>query len=554
MPNLGRSLLTIAMTTASLAGSGQISGADRSRMQLHNNATVSQVWSPDLGKGTYKNPVLNADYSDPDAIRVGDQFYLVASSFDSVPGLPILESYDLVNWRLIGHALDRQPPFERYSETQHGNGVWAPALRFHDGEFYLFYPDPDIGIYMMKAKNAAGPWSQPVLIKAAKGWIDPCPLWDEEGKAYLISGLAASRAGAKSALIVSRMKPDGTKLLDGGAIVYDGHGEDTTIEGPKLYKRRGYYYIFAPAGGVPTGWQLVLRSRNIFGPYERRKVLEQGTTEINGPHQGAWVDTGTGEDWFLHFQDRGWLGRVVHLEPMKWIDDWPEIGDMSHGQIGQPVLTYKKPRTLHASVLQNPADSDEFNGATLGLQWQWQANPEPTWGFPSQALGALRLIATPAPTSTRNLWDTPAVLLQKLPASRFVATTKLTAALRNEGDRAGLVLMGKDYGSLVIAKTSQGTVIRQLLCLRADQGSPGRVAAEVHVPQNEIYLRVSVDEGKALFSYSLDGKEFHAIGQSFMAQPGVWIGAKVGIFASGETDRGEFGYADFDWLRFTPLT
>jgi beta-xylosidase len=216
--------------------------------------------------------------------------------------------------------------------------VWAPALRFHNGEFYLFYPDPDFGIYMMKAKNAAGPWSQPMLIKPAKGWIDPCPLWDEDGKAYLVSGLAASRAGVKSALIVSRMKPDGTKLLDGGAIVYDGHGEDTTVEGPRLYKRHGYYYIFAPAGGVVTGWQLVLRSRNIFGPYERRKVLEQGATAINGPHQGAWVDTGTGEDWFLHFQDRGWLGRVVHLEPMRWVNDWPEIGDLSHGQIGQPDI------------------------------------------------------------------------------------------------------------------------------------------------------------------------------------------------------------------------
>jgi beta-xylosidase len=501
----------------------------------------------------YKNPVLNADYSDPDAVRVGDKFYLVASSFDSVPGLPILESYDLVNWRLIGHALDRQPPFERYSTTQHGNGVWAPALRFHDGEFYLFYPDPDFGIYMVKAKNAVGPWSQPLLIKAAKGWIDPCPLWDEDGKAYLISGLAASRAGAKSMLIISRMKPDGTELLDRGAIVYDGHGEDTTIEGPKIYKRHGYYYIFAPAGGVPTGWQMVLRSRNIFGPYERRKVLQQGTTAINGPHQGAWVDTGTGEDWFLHFQDRGWLGRIVHLEPMKWVDDWPEIGDMSHGQIGQPVLTYKKPHTLHGSVLQNPADSDEFNAETLGLQWQWQANPEPTWGFPSQALGALRLVSVPAPPSTRNLWDTPAVLLQKLPAPSFIATTHVTVALRNGDDRAGIVLMGKDYGSLVIAKSEHGNVLRQLLCLHADQGSPERVAAEVPVSRDTVYLRVAVEEGKVSFSYSLDGNEFHPIGQAFTAQPGVWVGAKIGIFASGQSDHGEFGYADFDWLRIVPL-
>jgi beta-xylosidase len=348
------------------------------------------------------------------------------------------------------------------------------------------------------------------------------------------------------------MKPDGTEVLDGGAIVYDGHGEDTTVEGPKLYKRHGYYYIFAPAGGVPTGWQLVLRSRNIYGPFERRKVLQEGTTGINGPHQGAWVDTGTGEDWFLHFQDRGWLGRVVHLEPMKWVDDWPEIGDMSHGPVGQPVLSHKKPRTLHPAASENPVDSDEFNSATLGLQWQWQANPEPTWGFPSQALGVLRLISVPAPPSTRNLWDAPAVLFQKIPASRFMATIKLTATLRNRGDRAGLTLMGKDYGSLVIAKTEHGNVLRQLLCLQADHRTSEKVMAEVPVSQDSVFLRVALEEGKVSFGYSLEGVNFHPIGQTFEAQPGVWVGAKIGIFAAGESDQGEFGYADFDWFRLAP--
>jgi beta-xylosidase len=553
MHYLTRPLVTMAMTGAILTVYCQTLRPDRSRPPLANNTTTSKVWSPDQGNGTYKNPVLNADYSDPDAIRVGDKFYLVSSSFDSVPGLPVLESYDLVNWRLIGHALGRQLPLALYSKTQHGNGVWAPALRFHNGEFYLFYPDPDFGIYVVKAKNAAGPWSQPLLVKAAKGWIDPCPFWDEDGRAYLVSGLAASRAGAKSTLIMSRMKPDGTALLDGGAIVYDGHGEDVTIEGPKLYKRHGYYYIFAPAGGVPTGWQVVLRSRKIFGPYERRKVLQQGTTAINGPHQGAWVDTGTGEDWFLHFQDRGWLGRAVHLEPMKWVDDWPDIGDMSHGPVGQPVPAYKKPRALHAAILQNPADSDGFDGSSLGLQWQWQADPEPTWGFPSQALGVLRLLAAPLPSQAHNLWETPAVLLQKLPAPRLMATAKLKAILLNQGDQAGLVLMGKDYGSLVLIKAEHGNVLRQLMCMSADLGTPERIVAAVPLSQDDVYLRVEVDEGKVSFSYSLDGTEFRPIGGPFMAQPGVWVGAKIGIFASGTTDHGEFGFADFDWFRFTAL-
>ena len=188
-----------------------------------------------------------------------------------------------MNWELLGHAYGPQPPYDLFNKPRHGAGSWAPAIRHHNGEFYIFYPDPDFGIYMIKARDARGPWSAPLLIKAAKGWIDPAPLWDDDGNAYLASALARSRAGIKSTLIVSRMSPDGTRLLDEGVMVYGGHETDETIEGPKLYKRNGWYYLFAPAGGVPTGWQLILRSKNVYGPYERRVVLEQRTTPINGP-------------------------------------------------------------------------------------------------------------------------------------------------------------------------------------------------------------------------------------------------------------------------------
>ncbi len=284
------------------------------------NSSVSKVWVADNGDGTYKNPIIHADYSDPDAIRVGEDFYMTASSFNAVPGLPILHSKDLVNWAIIGYVFTRQPPLDVFSKPQHGNGVWAPALRYHKGEFYLYYPDPDYGIYLAKATNPAGPWSEPLLVKAAKGWIDPCPLWDDDGNAYLVNALAASRSGVKSILVVNRMSADGTKLLDDGVMVFDGHDKHPTLEGPKFYKRNGYYYISAPAGGVETGWQLVLRAKNIYGPYEEKIVLAQGKTQINGPHQGAWLDTPTGEFWFIHFQDRGPYGRIVHLQPMRWLE------------------------------------------------------------------------------------------------------------------------------------------------------------------------------------------------------------------------------------------
>jgi beta-xylosidase len=506
---------------------------------------VSKVWVADRGDGTYRNPILYADYSDPDAIRVGEDYYLVSSSFDAVPGLPILHSKDLVNWEILAHVYAAQPPYDVFSATQHGNGAWAPAIRFHAGEFYIFYPDPDYGIYMVKAKSAAGPWSAPLLIKEAKGWIDPCPLWDDDGNAYLVNGVAASRSGMKSTLIVSRMSPDGSKLLDGGVVVFDGHAQDPTLEGPKFYKRNGYYYIFAPAGGVPTGWQLALRSRHVYGPYERRVVLAKGKTQVNGPHQGAWVDTPSGESWFLHFQDKDAYGRIVHLQPMKWVDDWPVIGDN-----GEPVLTHKKPTTAHPSPVMTPVESDEFNDSTLGPQWQWQANPKPGWAFPAPAMGALRLYDVPMPEAARNLWDVPNLLLQKFPAPEFLATARVTFHALGDTDKTGLMVMGSDYAYVSVKRKGDALVISQTVCKRADAGGAERESAQQSVTGADFYFRVRVT-GDAIceFSFSVDGASFTTIGEPFQAKKGRWIGAKVGIFAVRSDASGEHGYADYDWFR-----
>jgi beta-xylosidase len=520
---------------------------------------LSQVWNPDLGDGRYKNPILFADYSDPDAIRVGRDFYLVASSFDSVPGLPILHSTDLVHWQIIGHALARQVPEERYDIPQHGNGVWAPSIRFHAGEFYIYYPDPDFGIYMIKAKTIAGPWSPPILVKAAKGWIDPCPLWDDNGNAYLVNALAGSRAGAKSVILVSRMSADGTHVLDEGAIAIDGHGLDETLEGPKIYKRSGYYYVFAPSGGVTGGQQIVFRSRSIYGPYERKVVLAQGPTPMNGPHQGAWVTTADGEDWFIHFQDRGPYGRVTNLEPMKWsADGWPLIGVHPDANgTGEPVLSYRSPHGSGPAERYNPADSDEFNAPTLGLQWAWQANPRPTWAFPAPSLGVLRLIDTASGPDSIDLRALPNVLLQKFPAPAFAATTKVHFVPRQPGDQTGLVVLGKSYGALILEKLEKKD--GRLSIRVEDRTATGAIAKGSDVSTNldalggVVYLRASVTaDAMVQFSFSIDGKLFQPIGAPFAAQAGVWVGAKIGIFATGTQPKGEFGYADFDWFRFTP--
>jgi beta-xylosidase len=513
---------------------------------------VSKVWVADKGDGTYKNPVIHADFSDPDAVRVGDDFYMTASSFNAAPGLPVLHSKDLVNWSVLGYALRRQPPFDLFDRPQHGNGVWAPAIRHHEGEFYIYYPDPDRGIYVVKAKDAAGPWSEPLLVKEAKGWIDPCPLWDEDGRAYLVTGVAASRSGVRSILVVSRMSPDGTRLLDDGVIVFDGHDRNPTVEGPKFYKRNGYYYIFAPAGGVETGWQLALRSKNVYGPYEERVVLAQGKTGVNGPHQGAWVETQTGESWFLHFQDKGAYGRVVHLQPMRWVGDWPVMGVDADGDgTGEPVLTFRKPNVGKVWPVKTPPDSDEFDAPGLGLQWQWHANPQPNWAFPSGPLGYLRVFNTPLPEGYKNLWDVPNLLLQKFPAPEFTATTKLTFTPRTDDEKAGLLVMGMDYAYLAVGKRPEGLFVSQVVCKDADKQSAEREGAGVPLKSNTIYLRVKVSAGAVCnFSYSADGKSFTPVGEPFTARQGRWIGAKVGIFASRVGKTREYGYADFDWFRF----
>jgi len=508
-------------------------------------ASAASPWVADLGDGNYKNPVLYADYSDPDVVRVGRDFYLTASSFNTSPGLPILHSRDLVNWELIGHAYGAQPPYELYSTPQHGSGSWAPAIRHHNGEFIIVYPDPGIGVYVVRAKNPAGPWSEPALLKPAKGWIDPAPFWDDDGKAYLVSAVSRSRSGMKSTLVLSRMNDAATKLLDEGVLVYDGHELDETVEGPKLHKRNGYYYIFAPAGGVPQGWQLVLRAKNIYGPYERRVTLAKGRTDINGPHQGAWIDTPTGESWFVHFQDKDAYGRVVNLQPMKWVNDWPEMGDD-----GAPVATFRKPDVGANYPIVTPAESDDFNAPQLALQWQWQANPKSGWAFPSPAYGFLRLFNVPAPAGMANFWQVPNLLLQKFPAPAFTATTKLSFTPRADADRTGLLVMGSDYAWVGLVKRGDRTMLVQNTCLGADVGGIETELASLALAGNTIYLRATVTEGaKVVFSFSTDGGSFRAFGAPFTARPGRWIGAKIGIFALGTVPVWEYGYADYDWFK-----
>ena len=520
------------------------------------NRQERPVWYADLGNGRFRNPILYADYSDPDVIRVGEDFYMTASSFTSLPGLPVLHSKDLVNWTLLSHAIQDELP-GGYDTVRHGDGVWAPSIRHHDGKFWIYFSAPDEGIYMTTAADPAGPWTPLHLVKAVKGWIDPCPLWDDDGQAYLIHAFANSRCGIKHKLQICRMSVDGKALLDDGSIVYDGTLDHPTLEGPKLYKRSGYYYIFAPAGGVPTGWQTIFRSRHIMGPYEDTIVLHQGDSVVNGPHQGGFVELDSGESWFVHFQDRGAYGRIIHLQPMRWEEDWPVMGVDTNGDgIGEPVLEYRKPDVGREWPFTVPETSDEFDGPAMGLQWQWQANRKPEWASLAARPGHLRLFAGTA----LSLYEAPNVLCQKLPAPGFTAGTKLDFAPGRQGERAGLTVFGHQYRYIAIESVAGGTRLVFVHGTGGKESSAEETAVTLPLPEGiqSVYFRVQVElEAQCTFEYSLDGERYAAVGEPFAAVPGGWVGAKLGLFClrfeeqtAAGTVPAEGGYADFDWFRF----
>ena len=515
------------------------------------------AWQPDLGNGQYANPVLHADYSDPDVVRVGDDYWMVSSSFSHVPGLPLLHSRDLVNWTLVSHALPRLVPEEAFQVPQHGKGVWAPAIRFHAGKYWIYYPDPDYGIYVVTAEDPAGQWSAPALVKGGRGLIDPCPLWDDDGKVYLIHGWAKSRAGVANALTLLQLSTDGLHVEDDFGYLINGAKlpHYTTLEGPKLYKRNGWYYVFAPAGGVEQGWQSVFRSRSIRGPYEDRIVLAQGRSPTNGPHQGALVDTPAGEWWFLHFQDKGAYGRIVHLEPVAWRDDWPLMGTgvATGAATGEPVLMHAKPAFAGPAVpVAVPATSDEFDAPALGVQWQWQANPADGWRSLAARPGALRLFAQPEPRPG-NLYDAPNLLLQKFPANEFMVTTKLEFAARADGDSAGLIVFGYDYAWLGLKRSRGANLLTLAIRGEAVKGASQEetsLALPTSAADQPVYLRVTVRAGGLCrFSFSPDGEHFTpAAPTEFKATVGRWVGAKVGLFAAGAPE----AHADVDWFRVGP--
>lgn len=566
------------------------------------------------GLVTYTNPILHSDYSDPDVIQVDGEFWMTASSFNCVPGLQILHSFDLVHWELVNAALPKMdydiPPEFRFRERSvfdvpaHGNGVWAPSIRWHDGMFYIFWGDPDLGIFQTHSRDPRGIWSEPEPVLFGKGLIDPCPLWDDDGRVYLVHGWAGSRAGFKSALSVCELDPETLCCIGGQVLVFDGNKTgNKTVEGPKFYKKYGYYYIFAPAGGVKEGWQLVLRSDRIFGPYEYRTVLHQGATPIHGPHQGALVEDGTGLSWFLHFEDRYAWGRVCHLQPVEWDSDgWCVIGrDLDGDGIGEPVSQCEAPAATRLEPFTGPDALETrtgFSEASIPLNWQWQCNPQVGWAMTNPADSTLRLNCIPKLDSWVNLWDTPNLLLEKVVGPEMEFMAKMTLRPAYQGDRAGLVVMGKDYFTLELDYDGTAVSLVRRECIGASGATSENIVTGVTIAAEDRSKARSAKIEKALksfrsplarktqsqiaresikmeqeggdifyscwikvnirtvpvqatqygmrcsFSYSTDGSFFRKIGGEVYCSEGIWIGTKLGFFAISDVRRNDGGYLE----------
>lgn len=523
---------------------------------------MERLWKSDLGDGTFKNPILYADYSDPDVIRVEDTYYMTASSFNYIPGLPILTSKDLVNWELKNYAIDHID-YENYDIPQHSKGVWAPAIRYHEGYFYIYYGMPDEGLFVVKAKDPLGKWDKPVLVLKGKGLIDPCPFWDEDGNAYIVHGYAKSRIGFKSHLGIFRMSWDGTRAIDEDHILYSGLETQPTIEGPKVYKRNGYYYIFAPAGGVKTGWQVILRAKNIYGRYEEKIVLTQGKSAVNGPHQGGLVDTVNGEEWFIHFQDRGLYGRIVHMQPVVWENDWPVIGVHAVDGCGEPCIVHKKPNTGASVAPCYLEASDSFTSDKLNLMWQWLGNPKEEFYSLSEHPGFLRLFSmNPTGKEEPVLWECSNVLTQKLVCPYFEALTCLHIDALQEHEQAGMVMMGGHYAYLAVRLVRGKKCLVRGLSYDSEDGIKEKTEQILELADDvdRVYITFAMEAagGTPVFKmyYSLqDASDADRVWVKvdFMPSDHTWVGAKIGLFANAYDVMRHSGYADFEYIQVSPL-
>jgi beta-xylosidase len=493
----------------------------------------SQKYQSDNGDGTYTNPVIASDFPDPDVIRVGDTYYMVTTTMFIFPGVTVLKSYDLVNWEYCSNAVPRfdfNKCYDLDSCNRYAHGQWATSMKYNNGKFYLFFITLDEGGFVCSASKAEGPWE---IRKLPKGFYDPGLFFDEDGKIYVTHGYSKISITELN----SDFSPKGNDSLVFTGDIRRG------LEGMHVYKINGYYFLYGTYGGK-DGIQVALRSKNIYGPYVQKVVMRDTIPGVNfGIHQGALIKTQAGEWWTILFVDSGPFGRFPSLQPVTWVDDWPMVGVN-----GKAVVTYKKPKVGKTYPLKVFPTSDEFNDKTLGMQWGWNHNTDPTKFSLRQRPGYLRLTTGKVVSNLREARNT---LTQRtfayyLDSIRTAGVTRMDIDKMKDGDIAGLAVFQDPYAYIAVKQMNGSKYIVMV--------NNGELIDSTTINNSSIYLRTiaSNNTGKASFEYSFDNKTFTPLGNqlSMKFNLSIFTGNKLCLFNYATKETG--GYVDFDWFRMHP--
>jgi beta-xylosidase len=493
----------------------------------------AQKLHSDNGDGTYTNPVINADFPDPDVILVGNTYYMVTTTMFVFPGVTVLKSHDLVNWEYCSNAVPRFDFHKCYNLdgcNRYSHGQWATSIKYHNRKFHLLFITLDEGGFLCTASKAEGPWE---IRKLPKGYYDPGLFYDDDGKIYVTHGYS----NISVTEVDSNLAPVGKDSL-----VFTGNIR-RGLEGMHVYKINGYYYLYGTYGGL-DGIQVALRSKNIYGPYEQKIVISDSTKGVNfGVHQGALIKTQTGEWWTILFSDRGPFGRFPSLQPVTWVDGWPMVG-----VDGKGVVTYRKPNVGKTYPITALPTSDEFDKEILGMQWGWNHNPDSSKWSLTRRSGYLRLTTGKVASHFRDARNT---LTQRMftyyaDAIPTLGVAKIEVDNMKDGDVAGLAVFQDPYAYIAV-KQLQGTKYIVMV-------NNGLEIASAVLKSTTVYFQASAhyDTGKVTFSHSTDSKKFTALGDvlNMKFNLSVFTGNKFCLFNYATKAPG--GYVDFDWFRMSP--
>jgi beta-xylosidase len=493
-------------------------------------------WSKwgDQGDGTFRNPVLPSDYSDLDCIRVGENYYAISSTFQFSPGVIILQSKDLVNWTILGHAVPDvtqiSPEMNWDRMNRYGVGVWAGAIRYAKNRFWIYFGTPDEGYFMTSAPSPAGPWEPLHPVLKSKGWDDCCPFWDDDGQGYFVGTHYADNCKT----YIWKLTPDGKRLVEESRTLIN---EGAHREANKLLKIKGWYYhMFSEVKGVRV--VMMQRSRSVMGPYTERRQLTDQNRECHEPNQGGLVDTVNGDWYFLtHHGNGDWEGRPASLLPVTWIDGWPICGTTD--TTGKPGLMFWGGRKPLPGKVAVPQSSDDFAKTTLSPQWEWNYQPRADKWSLTERPGFLRLRAF-RPLASDDLMKAGNTLTQRcFRTKENLVVLKLDLTGLMDGQKAGLCHFAQTHSALGVVQ--EGNV------RRIEYRENGHITVGPEIKGNQLWLKSTWGlDGLSRYAYSTDGKIFTDFGPPYQMSWGFYRGDRIGIY--NFNNKQDAGYVDVDYL------